>query len=34
MLNGAMADGIEYNLKTGSASAVIGGGIGIMPSRQ
>jgi lipopolysaccharide export system protein LptA len=34
MLNGAMADAIEYNLKTGAASAVLGGGIGIMPVKE
>ena len=33
MLNGAFVDGIEYNLKTGAASGVIGKGIGVMPSR-
>lgn len=33
MLNGAFVDGIEYNLKTGSASGVLGEGIGVMPSR-
>lgn len=33
MLNGAFVDGIEYNLKTGSASGVIGKGVGIMPAR-
>jgi lipopolysaccharide export system protein LptA len=34
MLNGVFADAIEYNLKTGSASAVLGGGVGIMPVRE
>ncbi|MCX5633185.1 MAG: hypothetical protein NTW93_05900 [Phycisphaerae bacterium] len=34
MLNGAMTDAIEYNLKTGSASAVLGSGVGIMPVKE
>jgi hypothetical protein len=34
MLNGVFAEGIEYNLKTGSASAVLSGGVGIMPVRE
>jgi hypothetical protein len=34
MFNGVFADAIEYNLKTGSASAVLGGGVGIMPVRE
>jgi len=34
MLNGIFADAIEYNLKTGSASAVLGSGVGIMPVRE
>ncbi len=34
MLNGVFADAIEYNLKTGSASAVLGSGVGIMPVKE
>jgi hypothetical protein len=34
MLNGVFAEGIEYNLKTGSASAVMSGGVGIIPVRE
>ncbi len=34
LLNGVFADAIEYNLKTGSASAVLGSGVGIMPVRK
>jgi len=34
MLNGVFADGIEYNLKTGAASATMSGGVGIMPVRE
>jgi lipopolysaccharide export system protein LptA len=34
MLNGAFADAIEYDLKTGSASAVLSSGIGIMPVKE
>jgi hypothetical protein len=34
MLNGVFADAIEYNLKTGSASAVLGPGVGIMPVKE
>jgi lipopolysaccharide export system protein LptA len=34
MLNGAFADAIEYNLKTNSASAVLGPGVGIMPVKE
>jgi len=34
MLNGIFANGIEYNIKTGSANAVLGGGVGIMPVRE
>jgi hypothetical protein len=34
MLNGVFANAIEYNLKTGSASAVLGKGIGVMPVRE
>jgi len=34
MLNGVFADAIEYNLKTGSASAVLGSGVGIMPVKK
>lgn len=34
MLNGMFADAIEYNLKTGSASAVLGRGVGIMPVKE
>ncbi|MBU1260109.1 MAG: hypothetical protein KJ757_01480 [Planctomycetes bacterium] len=34
MLNGVFTEGVEYNLKTGSASAVLSGGVGIMPVRE
>jgi hypothetical protein len=34
MLNGVFADGIEYNLKTGAASATMSNGVGIMPVRE
>ncbi|HBG28061.1 MAG: hypothetical protein A2Y10_17050 [Planctomycetes bacterium GWF2_41_51] len=34
MLNGVFADGIEYNLKTGTANAVLGSGVGIMPVKE
>jgi lipopolysaccharide export system protein LptA len=34
MLNGVFAEGIEYNLKTGAASATMSGGVGIMPVRE
>jgi hypothetical protein len=34
MLNGVFTEGIEYNLKTGAASAVLSGGVGIMPVRE
>ena len=34
MLNGVFADAIEYNLRTGTASAILGKGIGIMPVRE
>jgi lipopolysaccharide export system protein LptA len=34
MLNGVLADAIQYNLETGAASAVLGKGIGIMPVRE
>ena len=34
MLNGAMADGIEYNTKTGAANAILGKGIGIIPVKE
>ena len=34
MLNGVFTEGIEYNLKTGAASATLSGGVGIMPVRE
>ena len=34
MLNGVFTNAIEYNLKTGTASAVLGKGIGIMPVKE
>jgi len=34
MLNGVFTEGIEYNLKTGTANAVLRGGVGIMPVRE
>ncbi|MDD5135590.1 MAG: hypothetical protein PHP01_09315 [Phycisphaerae bacterium] len=34
MLNGVFAEGIEYNLKTGSASAVMSGGVGVIPVKE
>jgi len=33
MLNGAFTEGIEYDLKTGTANPVFGGGVGIMPTK-
>ncbi len=34
MFNGVFADAIEYNLKTGSANAILGSGVGIMPVKE
>lgn len=34
MLNGVFADAIEYDLKTGSAIAVLSSGVGIMPVKE
>lgn len=34
MLNGVMADAIEYDLNTGTANAVLGSGVGIMPVKK